>query len=325
MKRFITFVLAIALGSLAHAEVLVLKDGTRLTGKATAYDSNVEVLSWETAEGEALRVPLVDLRASSAYRVLKGQVEREDAEGQLQLGNFARDIEFFAHAGRHYGYAEAADATLKPRVAGEVALLKRRAATWAMAHAKEAIADGNLKRGEDWLEKILTKLPDQPEAAEARRMLDAYFDRVHREGVAEVEREHREVLEKGLSKAKSAYDEMLVANKAALQSEQVGGKAVRSWEKAISQGERAIKELDRFEKENPEAYKELLSTYRSAVDKELIGVHLHLATHWASRNSYNKALVHTNRALAIDPNSDLALGMRNRIIDASSRGNPWVW
>ena len=208
---------------------------------------------------------------------------------------------------------------------GEVALLKRRAAAWAMANAKEAIAKGNLSRGEDWLEKILTKLPDQPEAAEARRMLDAYFDRVHREDVAEVERENKEVLAKELSKAKSAYDEMLAANKTALQSDKVGSKAVRYWEKAIDKGERAHEELDRYEKRNPESHGELLSTYRGAVDKELVGVHLHLATHWASRGSYNKALAHANQALAVDSDSDRALAMRNRIIDASSRGNPWVW
>ena len=326
IKRILTsFALCAAFAGSALAEVLVLADGTRLEGKATAYDSSSETLTWQTTGGQSRSVKLSEMRPSTAYRVLKGQVPRENGDGQLQLANFARDIEYFAHAVRHYEYALKAAPALEGRIQAEVEVLKARAATWGMARAREEIAKGNLGAAEEWLTKIITKVPDTPEATQAKAMLDAYYDKVRADRTAAAEQAHADVLSKGLAGAKKAYDDMLAANKAALKDDKSGSKAVKSWEKAISSGERAAKELERFEKQNPTGYGELLPTYRKAVDDELVQVHLHLASHWATRNSYNKALSYANKALAIDPSDEQALSLRNRIIDASSRGLRWIW
>ena len=308
------------LSGVAIAETLVLSDGTRLDGKATAYESTTETLTWQLETGKTRDIKLSEMRPSSAYRVLKGQVPKDNGEGQLQLANFARDIEYFAHSVRHYEYALKADPSLQSRVDAEVETLKTRAATWGMARAREAIAKKDIHEAEDWLTKIVTKLPDTPEAKQAQAMLDEYYDKVHAQRTAEADREHEEVLQKGLAGAKKAYDDMVEANKKGLTDDKAGSKAVKSFEAAIKHGERALRDLEKFEKKNPTGYGELLPTYTKAVNDQLVEVHLNLATHWATRNSYNKALGYANKALAIEPNNEQAMSLRNRIIDASSRG-----
>ncbi len=313
------------LAGVSLAETLVLGDGTQLAGKATHYDSTTETLTWELETGTSRDVKLGEMRQSSAYRVLKGQVPKESGEGQLQLANFARDIEYFAHSVRHYENALKADPSLQSRVDAEIETLKSRAAQWGMARAQEAITKRDIHKAEEWLTKIVTKVPDTPEAKQAQAMLDEYYDKVHDQRTAEADREHEEVLQKGLAGAKKAYDDMVEANKKGLTDEKAGSKAVKSFEAAIKHGERAMRDLASFEKKNPTGYGELLPTYNKAVNDQLIEVNLNLATHWATRNSYNKALGYANKALAIDPQNEQAMNLRNRIIDASSRGARWIW
>ena len=257
--------------------------------------------------------------------MLRGQVSRDSGEGQLELGNFARDIEYFAHARRHYDQAVAADPTLEERVEQEREVTRTRAAAWAMQRAQAAITRRDLAEAEKWLHDIIEKLPTTPEAQQAREMIAEYHDRVRAERTAAVDREHEEVLRTGLASGKKAYEEMVAANEAALRDARGGSRAVRSWEKGLREGEKAMRELDRFERRNPTGYGELIPTYRSAVSQQMIEIQLHLATHWATRSNYNRALAYCNNALALDGNNEEAKHLRNRIIDASSRGGRWLW
>ena len=273
-------------------------------------------------DGQARELHLDKLDKRSTYSVLKSQVPRDKGEGQLQLANFTRDIELFAHAVRHYGYAEKADPSLKPEIDKQMAILRSMAAKWGMERAREAADKGDLKTAEKWLEKIIVKLPDEPEAAEAKRLIDNYYAKVKAEKTKEIDAHQDEVLVKGLAKAKKAYDSMLAKNKKGLQSKS-GSAPVREWEAAAKHGKKALTEIDKFEKKHPEKYTELLGGYRKTVNQQIIEIYMHLANHYSTRSSYNKALDQVNQALAIDPKSTEALSMRNRIQDASSRGLGW--
>ena len=324
-KTFAALLLGALLAAPAAAETLILKDGSRLVGRATAYDSASGVLTWAAEGGDTRAVALDEMRPSTAYRVLKGQVSEGSGEGELQLANFARDIGYFSHAKRHYDRALEADPDLADRVAAETEVLASRAAAWAMGRAREAIARKDLAEAEQWLHDLIEKLPRTAEAAEARRMIAEYHDRVRDERTAEADRQHREVLEQGLASGKKAYDAMVEANEAALRDARGGSRAVKSWERGLREGEKAMRELERFEKRNPTGYEDLIPTYRAAIGEQLVEIHLHLATHWATRNSYNKALAHCNQALALDGDDEEAKHLRNRIIDAASRGARWIW
>lgn len=313
----------VSFAAAAQAESIRLKDGTRISGYATKYDEAKSVLSWQGDDGKAYELKLDDLDKRSTYSVLKSQVPKENGKGQLQLANFTRDIELFAHAVRHYGYALEADPSLKPEIDKQVAILRTQAGQWGLRQAKAAADKGDTKRALDWLEKIITKLPDEPEAVTAQQLLDNYYASVKAENTKEVDNHQDEVLKEGLAKGKKAYDSMLERNKKALQSKG-GSTAVKGWEAAIKDGQKALDEIDKFEKANPDQYTELLAGYRKTVNDQIIEIHMHLASQFATRSSYNDALSEVNKALAIDPKNAEALSMRARIQDASSRGLRWL-
>jgi tetratricopeptide (TPR) repeat protein len=317
--------LLLGLCGTASADSIRLRGGSRIEGQATAYDTTTKVLSWRDETGRVRDLKLEELDSRSAYRVLKSQVAKDNGPGQLQLANFARDIELFAHAVRHYGYAEKADLALKDQVEAELVTLRSRAAKWAMNQAQECKQKGDIKGAEKWLEKIITKLPEEPAAAEAQKLIDDYYARVHTERTQAAEAEAQDLLRSELAGAKKSYDSMLAKNQKALKEPRGGSPSVKGWESAIKDGEKALDKLDMFIKANPGVQTEALGQYRSAIVEHLSEIYLHLANHWATRTSYNKALVQVNAVLAMDSKNEQALSMRNRIQDAASRGLRWLW
>ena len=68
---------------------------------------------------------------------------------------------------------------------------------------------------------------------------------------------------------------------------------------------------------------EQLEGYRRMVVDQMVEVHLHLASLWTVRSSYNQALGEANTALAQDPQSERALSSRARIERASAERRWW--
>jgi tetratricopeptide (TPR) repeat protein len=307
-----------------RADTIKLADGSQVGGRATAYDAGTKVLSFRADDGRDVSYRLDQLDPRSVYQVTRSKVPKDSGRGQLQLANFARDAELWAHAVRHYGWAVQADPTLQEEVDREVGVLRRRAATWGMAQARAAIEKKDYKEAEKWLTKLIQKLPDEPEAAEARGMLDRYYDHVHAERDAELRKANEALLAKELKVAKQHYDEMIESNKQGLTSSGSGSRSVSAWERAIKEGGRALEELDEIAgKIVDPRVSETIAGYREVVSGQLVETHLNLASHWTVRTSYNKAQSEVNRALAIDPNNQAALAMRARIEEAASRGLGW--
>ena len=217
-KITLALVATLALCTVADAGSIRLKDGTRVSGQAVEYNADTETLSWREDSGNLRQFKLDELNTRSSYSVLRSQVEKDNGPGQLQLANYTRDIELWAHAVRHYGYAKDADPSLAAEVDKQVEILKQKAAAWGMLKAREAAAKGDTKEALEWLQKIITKLPDQPEAAEAQRLIDNYYASVKAEETKEVDNHEDELIKKELAKGKKAYDKMLDLNKKGLQS-----------------------------------------------------------------------------------------------------------
>src|SRR6516164_9749304 len=102
-----------AAGSAAAQErvpdTIRLKDGSTLKGYATKYDDGAKVLTFRTEDGRDHRLALAELNTLSVYQVTQSTIPKDNAKAQIQLANYARDTGLYAHALRHYGYAEKAD------------------------------------------------------------------------------------------------------------------------------------------------------------------------------------------------------------------------
>jgi hypothetical protein len=305
----------------AAADTIKLADGSYVSGQATAYDGTTKVLSFRTDAGEDVQYHLDELDGRSVYHVTRNKVPQDNAKGQLQLANYARDIELFVHARRHYEYARKADPSLGPQIDKEIAIGRKMAADYLMRLSKEAIAKNDLKSAEKYLSIMVEKLPDEPATDEARTLLDQYYTTVRAAADDEVEAAASEQLTKELARGKKYYDDMLAKNKKALMNTKNGSLAKNNWNNAIKDGDKALKEIAKVKKKySDQATVELLESYEVIVQNQMFDIHLAAASFYTTQTDYRSAMGEVNKVLAVDPTNKDALAARARIEQASSRG-----
>jgi hypothetical protein len=278
---------------------LKLKDGTVLSGRATAYDDQRKELAFRTDDGREQTFKLDQLDQRSVYMLNNGQVPKDSGEGQLHLANFARDIGLYAHAGRHYDDALKADPSLKPEIDKQRAVARSLAADYCLKTAQAAIAKNNFTEAERYLNVMVQKLPDEPQTEQARAILDQRYAAEHNARDDQLELQHAELLQGDLKKGKGLYDRMIARTKDGL-----------------------MKEIDRLEKKYADDPKiqDGAAKYRKLTTDQMIELHLHIATNYTISTSYNEALRQANAALALDPNNANALAQRARIEQAATEG-----
>jgi tetratricopeptide (TPR) repeat protein len=124
-----------------------------------------------------------------------------------------------------------------------------------------------------------------------------------------------------LKQGKVYYDRMIQSAKQGLTSPGGSAQSINAWENSLESGGNALKEIDKAEKKYSDSQtRETLSGYRKLVDDQMIEVRLNLASVYATRTSYNKALGEVNQALAIDPQNAQALAARARIEQSANTG-----
>lgn len=325
-NALLVFALLVVAGSARAGNTLKLKDGTRVSGQALAYDGDAKVLTFRTDAGEVMELSIDDLDARSSYQLNRSLADKSDGAKQLALANFARDAGLFAHSSRHYDQAEAADLSLAAEVATQRALMHTAAAEWVLATAHEAIAKDDNATAEKWLTKLVQRLPEHPLTAQAATMLEEQYTRTHAAADDELEDRYADVLEGELKQGKSYYDHMIELTKQGLTTKRTGSASMQAWEKAIYDGKKCLAELGKFEKKeaNSEA-SALASGYRVLVIEQMIEIYMHMASNLTTRTDYNGATTQVNQALALDPTSTAALDMRARIEYAASDDGDWGW
>jgi tetratricopeptide (TPR) repeat protein len=304
------------------ADTIRMKDGTTLKGYATSYNEATKTLGFRTEDGRDLSLKLDQLNTLSVYQVTQSTIPKDNAKAQIQLANYARDTGLYAHAARHYGYAEKADPSLKAEIEKERVILRKLAAEFCMDNARKAMNAGNKAEAEKWLTTLVQKLPNEPQAAEATKTLDELFstERAKREAPIQ-QKAPPNLLATDLKQGKSYYDRMIQSAKQGLTSPGGSAQAINAWENSIESGDRALKELDKADKKYTDSQtRETLSGYRRLVNDQIIEVRLNLASLYTTRTSYNKALGEVNQALALDPQNVQALAARARIEESANTG-----
>jgi hypothetical protein len=308
------------------SERIKLKNGTVVSGRATAYDATNEVLSFRTDAGEDKTYALGQLDARSVYLVYASVIPKENAKGQLQLADFARDAGIYEHAARRYGYAEKADPSLAAEVARKRAELRRKAADACLTHARNALAKNDTKEANKYLTLLLERLPEEPQAAEAARLLEGYYATEASARDDAAERELATHLQKDLKKGKELYDRMLQRTQEGLTARSES-KSRSLWEGALDDGKGVLKEIDKLAGKygSDPKVQEGAERYRQLTRGQMVDVHLHLASQRTVKSDFKDALKHANAALALDPRNPEALAARARIEEAASEGILGWW
>ena len=311
---------ALAIPTVAQ-EKIKLKNGKVVSGRATAYDSEKEVLSFRTEDGKDMKYPMSELDSRSVYLVYSSVIPKDNAKAQLQLANFARDAGLYAHARRRYEYAEQADPGFKAEVEKERVKLRKAAADYCLANARAAQAKGDGKEAQKWLSLLLEKLPNEPQAAEAATMVEASYAREANARDDALEKEHEALLQKDLKKGKEKYDSMIERTQEGLTARNAS-KSEKLWKSALDDGEVVLKEIDRLAKKYADdaRVQDGAAKYRQLTVEQMVEIHLHLSSQYTTNSSLKAALREANAALALDPKNGQALAARARIEQASNEG-----
>jgi tetratricopeptide (TPR) repeat protein len=317
---------AFAFAGAARAEdVLKLKDGSVLRGRAKAYDEATHTVTFVTQDGSERKLPLDGLDRLSAYKIAKSRAPDTDGKGQLRIGNIARDAQLYRYALGHYANARKADPSLAPQIDKEMAVLRREAADYCMSNAKNALASHDSEGAEKWLTTLVQKLPDEAPTAEARTMLEDLYSRTRAAKVEKVESSTPEQIKAELKQGKKYYDSMLDNIRRGL-IDKTTSASRRYHEAAWSDGEKAMKELDKTQKKYSDAEAvQLLDHYRGVVREQMVGSQLALASLLSTSTNYKGAQEAINKALSIDPQNHSALEARARTEMAASNSSVFGW
>jgi tetratricopeptide (TPR) repeat protein len=326
MRRTISSLIFLALAALpASAAKLQLKDGTTVDCKVQSYDTATKTLHVKLPDGRDQAYRMDDLNARSVYLVNASLIPKDDAKAQLLAANFARDAGLYAHAARRYGEAAKLDPSLKATVDAEMTKLRRSAAELCAANARAAAAKGEYSEAEKWCKTLIEKLPNEPEAAEAKTALDNYYTQTREKKMAAADQKADAALQKDVEKGKQRYSQMVEKSKQALQANS-NSQAEGLFRGALADGNAVMRMIDDIEKKYTDPkVKEQASGYRNVVTQQMVEVHLNIASQLATRSDYQGAQKEVNQALALDPKNETAISMRARIEDYSSRGIGWGW
>jgi len=302
------------------SESIKLKSGKVVRGSATAYDGEKQILHFQIEGGQLMAYPIDQLDARSVYLVYASVIPKENGKGQLQLANLARDASLFEHAARRYGYAEQADPSLKADVERERAKGRGMAADFCLKNAKDAAAKGDTKEAEKWLSILLERLPNEPQATEAAGLIEASYTKTRETKEAKVEAGLTEELQREVKKGKESYQSMVDQTQKGLTARN-DSQAENLWKSALKSGDTVLKECDRLLKKygSDARLQDGVAKYRQLTTDQLIETNLHLASQAMTQSSLKEATRYCNAALALDPQSGDAKGMRARIEQASNQ------
>jgi len=326
LRSTLSFAALLVLAAAASAaDYVKLKGGKPVKGEAISFDEPTQTLNFKMEDGTTHGFKLDELDKRSVYLVNQSKVPKDDATKQIRLANLARDAELFAHALRHYGYAEQADPSRKPEIERERGTLRKLAAAYGMKKAQEATSKGDKAEAEKWLIKVVEKVPDEPQAKEAAAILEQTYASTRAEKEAKAQSKAGEQLKKDLQPGKKNYDDMVKKTQDGLTQKTTGSRSTSLWDSAVSDGQKALALLDKLVKKYPDPQtQETLGGYRVIVVNQVIEVHLHLASAYTTRSSYNDALAQVNKALALDPKNERALATRARVEQAAAERG-WIW
>jgi hypothetical protein len=327
MRRILTGLVVLAIAALpASAAKIALKNGKVVECKVQSYDTATKTLHVRLEDGSTAQYRMDELDARSAYLVNASLIPKDDAKAQLLTANFARDAGLYAHAVRRYKEAARLDPSLKAQVDAEMTKLRRGAAEGCAANARAAAAKGDYAGAEKWAKTLIEKLPDEPEAAEAKAALDRYYAKNRETKMAAADQKSSDALKKDIEKGKQRFQQMVDKTKDGLEATS-SSQAESSFRGALADGKAVQKQIDDLEKKyaSDPAMKEQAAGYRRVVTDQMVEVYLHIANQDATKSDYVGAQKEVNAALALDPKNESALSMRVRIQEYSSQGLGWTW
>jgi tetratricopeptide (TPR) repeat protein len=307
---------------LGKSQILYLARGNTVRGVLVA--DNGLTIELKSADGSTRTFSYEELDPRSIYRLKKGQAPEGNAEAQIEVGNYARDVGYYAHARRHYQQAVKDDAAVEGQVDEELAKLRQLASQGELTAASDALGKGDMKMAETHITTILKEFPDETAATSAAAMLndiqakEASVTRSVPDMSAEVAAD--------FAKALKTQDKSVEENRKGLMNSSKHSTSLRHFDNSLKESNRVHREIDAVMKRNRDsaAHQKFAQQLNGEANSQIIATDLNMVSVYMTRSDYQKALERVNHALAIDPSNAEAKQARSRIEMASSNDG-WGW
>jgi hypothetical protein len=309
-----------------------LKDGSKLNAEIVAVKDGAAELRVHIGGGTTVTTRRLDeFDPRSAYQLMLSATAPDDIEGQVKLVEYAVDHGLFAAARDAMRRARAAakDRRLPPDVE---ARLVDRSVDALDRLLTQMIGQGKVQDAEVILQRILQTETPRVTDERKRAFVDKHEQAVEAaRGRVKAERAQRaqdaaeqarkkqvDAFERELAKANDQRKKGLLAGKEQSAAKEHFSRAVRI--SADVAGD--IDRLGNKKDADPTLVSDLKQVKQEAEDMQ-VSCLLHTASVDLVRGSFNSAMGHVNRALAIHPENQQALAMRARI-EVAANSDDWA-
>lgn len=311
VPALLAMTLALPLGAQAKHIPLKKSDGSTIKGKLVEDAGDfIKVRVGTKTES----IPYAQLHGETIFYLRSARTPKDDANAQLELGEYALKNDLF-HAARQAFFnaalAKDDEATREKALNGK----KRADAAQCRSLLKvalEAKKNGNYQLESIALSHLVTTFPGSPECRKAEKMLAEM--KVGSEANDVLQRLDGR-LKKEVENARKAFDKAIEENQKGLEASSKKSKAERHFEHAVKNLKKCVKAIAHV-REKYQQDREILERVAEA-DKKVknlqIEVLINLSHLYSSRQSLKKAMDYANEAIAIDPKSSLARQTRNHI------------
>ena len=311
----LTILIATALWAppLVARDVIYMNSGDTFTGRV--LDDDGEHVQFETAEGMIMKIPYADLAPESIFDLMRHRTAKDDAKGQIAVGDYAAEHGLFRDATRAYGLAVAADPSTKDEIDKRLANLSQTASASLMAEAKKSESNGQHKDARAYLGEIMKQYPESATAKDASSMLTSINDTMKEDHDKEVAQKESDEMKHELDPISKLYKTMLDKVHDGLQNSSNQSGSIDDFKKALDEGERALKKVAELRKKASDGgpMSEALDSLGGKIKDESVEATVHLADAYTLRGSYNQATEVINKALAADPKNERLIAMREQI------------
>lgn len=314
---FCVVLVGLALATADAQMVVTKKDGTTLKGRVLSDNGSIVVMR---VMGKEVKLEYGVLTPDSVYRLRAARTDVDDAAEQFRLATFALEQDLFHAARKHYVMALTSEPKDKDKVISALKRVDVVQRKRMLETAKKAHADGDYGLEGKLLQHIVTTFPQTDEGNAAEKMLDAAK---LGQGAGDIIDRLDKATQKKAEKARKLFAGAMEQNRKGLGSASKMQRAASHFKGALRNlraCQRIVDDVEKQYAQNPEV-QERIKESRKKVDDLRIQILINQAHVYTQRQSFVKALEYVNRALAIDPDSQLARESRNRIELAMSMGS----
>jgi tetratricopeptide (TPR) repeat protein len=306
-------------------ETLHFLAGNSMQGQVLSDDGSEVQL--KTVEGMQMTVRYGDLTPRTVYRLMLARTQKDDATGQVAIGDYAATHDLWAYAQRHYDYAVAADPSMQADVQKKLDALHVSASDGMLADAQHAAKVGRDKDAKHTLSTLVQQFPHEQAADKATTILGDMKEKAKAAHDEQLKAKHDKDTVQALKPISKKLNVIIDKNHDGLANSKDQSRSIEDFKHALKECGLADDDLADLVKKNQDNQQLLdgAKDLESKLQDQYMQAVNNLANAYNLRGSYPDAMSLVNKALARFPDNQQLLNLRAQIAANSSNDGIGAW